>query len=251
MKLAQRLMMGGGSEWHPSILFADGEVGGVWDFTDSSTMWTDVAGTMQVSADGDNIMRIDDISGTGLALTQATSANALKYRSVPCAESTGSHYVFANISALSYPFSLGLAGDAVGYSGDNRAGMSVADPTTGSRGVLALGYNSGFSTGPVQAVYNSTWNARSCGSTINGPFVGLGTFTTGDQHMIDDNNATSSSMAIACPSGLTRFAVGAFARDTLVAYQGKYHAAILINRALTSQEQSSFLSWAATKAGLV
>jgi hypothetical protein len=239
------------STWHPSSLFGNDESGGVWDFTDRSTMWTDVAGTTPVSSDGDPIMRIDDISGTGLNLTSATAANALKYRpETPCAESTGAHYIYADIPALAYPFSMGLAGNAVGYTGDSRAGMSVAKPSATNMGAFVLGYNSAFSTGPVQAVYNTTWNARSCGSEIDGAFVGVGTFKAGDQHMMDDLDATSQSMSIACPSGLTRLAISAFARSTLVSYQGKYFCALLIDRELTSQERADFVSWAAAKAGL-
>ena len=46
----------------------------VWfNFADLESMWTDTNGTTQVASDGDLIARIDDKSGNGNELTQATS----------------------------------------------------------------------------------------------------------------------------------------------------------------------------------
>lgn len=62
------------SAFAPSDLFSTEE--GLWiNPSDISTMWTDTGGTTQVSSPGDLVARIDDQSGNGNNLTQATSGS--------------------------------------------------------------------------------------------------------------------------------------------------------------------------------
>lgn len=59
----------------PAELFASGERG-IWvDIQDLSTMFQDTAGTVPVTAAGQKVARINDKSGNGNHLTQATAAN--------------------------------------------------------------------------------------------------------------------------------------------------------------------------------
>lgn len=51
-----------------------------FDFSDTTTMFTDTAGTTSVSADNDAIARINDKSSGGYNLTQATAANQPAYK---------------------------------------------------------------------------------------------------------------------------------------------------------------------------
>jgi hypothetical protein len=69
------------SSFDPVSLFG-GTGGGMWDPSDMATMWKDTAGTVPVTADGDFVARIDDKSGNGNHLVQATAANRPKFKDV-------------------------------------------------------------------------------------------------------------------------------------------------------------------------
>jgi hypothetical protein len=62
------------SAFDPTSLFSS-NTGGWWDPSDHSTTWQDVAGTTPATAAGDPVARIDDKSGNGNHLLQATSGN--------------------------------------------------------------------------------------------------------------------------------------------------------------------------------
>lgn len=63
----------GPAPFTPASLFS-GTAGGFWDISDINTLWKDTAGTTPVTADGDQVARVDDKSGNGNHLLQATSA---------------------------------------------------------------------------------------------------------------------------------------------------------------------------------
>src|SRR5262245_4073126 len=56
-----------------AALFAAGEQGGWWDPSDLSTLFQDTAGTTPVTASGQSVARINDKSGRGNHLIQATA----------------------------------------------------------------------------------------------------------------------------------------------------------------------------------
>jgi hypothetical protein len=62
----------------PADLFAAGELGMWYDFSDFSTMFTDTAGTTPVTAAGQSVARVNDKSGRGNHLTQGTAASQPK-----------------------------------------------------------------------------------------------------------------------------------------------------------------------------
>ncbi len=68
------------SAWNPLDIFAGGQGGAWYDPSDLSHMWQDTAGTVAVTTDGQSVLRIDDKSGNGLHLTQATGALAPLYK---------------------------------------------------------------------------------------------------------------------------------------------------------------------------
>lgn len=85
MRKASRLKLGGISNpkqppsppqfgFTPASLFAAGEVGCWFDFTDLSTLFQDTAGTIPVTAVGQSVARANDKSGLG---NNAVQANAL------------------------------------------------------------------------------------------------------------------------------------------------------------------------------
>lgn len=63
-----------------AVLFASGEQGGWYDPSDLSTMFQDTAGTIPVTAAGQLVARINDKSGNGNHLLQATSAQRPSYQ---------------------------------------------------------------------------------------------------------------------------------------------------------------------------
>jgi len=74
--------LGVGLAFTPARLFIGGGAGGWWDPSDLSTMFKDTAGTQPVTADGDAVARINDKSGNGNHLVQATTANCPTFRKV-------------------------------------------------------------------------------------------------------------------------------------------------------------------------
>lgn len=58
-----------------AVLFGAGEQGGWYDSSDLTTMFQDTAGTVPVTATGQTVARINDKSGRGNHLTQATAAS--------------------------------------------------------------------------------------------------------------------------------------------------------------------------------
>lgn len=59
------------AEWSPRILFAAGEQGAWYDLSDTSTVWGDIARTSPAAA-GDTVAVVDDKSGRGNNMVQAT-----------------------------------------------------------------------------------------------------------------------------------------------------------------------------------
>jgi len=62
------------------VLFGAGEQGGWYDPSDISTLFQDTAGTVPVTATGQTVARINDKSGRGNHLTQATAASRPLYQ---------------------------------------------------------------------------------------------------------------------------------------------------------------------------
>jgi hypothetical protein len=64
------------SAWSPAALFGSGEPGLYYDINNLSSLWQDEAGTVAVTAAGQTVRRINDLSGNGWHATQADTANA-------------------------------------------------------------------------------------------------------------------------------------------------------------------------------
>ena len=60
--------------WTPADLFTGGEAGFWFDFSDMSTLWQDAAGTVPVTAVSQRIGRINDKSGNGNDVEQASAS---------------------------------------------------------------------------------------------------------------------------------------------------------------------------------
>ena len=62
-----------------SLLFAGGQRGGMWLFSEVSSLFQDVAGSTPVTTSGQTIGRISDLSGNGNHATQATAGSRPAY----------------------------------------------------------------------------------------------------------------------------------------------------------------------------
>ncbi|HUS98427.1 MAG TPA: phage tail protein, partial [Hyphomicrobiaceae bacterium] len=114
----------------PDTLFALGEVGSYYDIGDITTLWTDVAGTAQVSADGDLVARIDDKSGNGYHLLQSTSALRPIYRDGGFLEFEGTQYIATAADKTWTQPSLICMGLAKQAQGSDGFGGVILDATT-------------------------------------------------------------------------------------------------------------------------
>lgn len=63
----------------PATLFASGEDGAYYDISDITTLWTD-DGVTQVASEDDPVYRVDDKSGNGMHLYQATATKRPLYK---------------------------------------------------------------------------------------------------------------------------------------------------------------------------
>ena len=63
----------------PEILFGGSDTGYFFNFSDMTTLFQDTAGTTPITASGQSVARVNDKSGKGNHLTQATEANRPTY----------------------------------------------------------------------------------------------------------------------------------------------------------------------------
>lgn len=70
---SQQVFSSGVSLAQIQALFASGEKGAIWDYSDETNAYQDSAGTTPVTASGQPLGRVNDLSGLGNHLTQPTS----------------------------------------------------------------------------------------------------------------------------------------------------------------------------------
>lgn len=115
----------------PASLFGAGEAGAWYDPSDLATLWQDTAGTIAVTAAGQAVARIDDKSGNGKHLTQATALFQPNFQ----VDSAGSAYLLFdgvddNLTAalaLALPFDRISAIRQIGWSLNDRIFTAAND----------------------------------------------------------------------------------------------------------------------------
>lgn len=249
--------------WTPDLLFQNSEYGGVWNLNDLSTMFKDTAATSPVTNDGDVIQRVNDISGNGLNLVKESSSSGLilrlgstNYGEGNSDSGSAARMLTANVSALSYPYTMMVVGDMTGTS-SGAVGLTMSDTAVTNRCVFALGTRNSDLTGPAVAVYNNSYYDVSVGRSAPTmeKFVNISTFLSGSQFAEDELGNTSPSLNISNPSGMDKLALGGLVRSpsstNRSSYPGKYSCALLIDRELTLQEKSDLITWAKAQAGIL
>jgi hypothetical protein len=153
----------GRGEWSPSQLFQLGEVGVWYDPSDISTLFTDTAGTTQVTAAGQEVARINDKSGRGNHATQATLAARPIYRidagGRPYLEFDGTDDGMAT-SAIDF-----TATDAVAvHAGVRKVSDAASAALVELSAIVASNAGSFILLAPAAAVANYMFRSRGDGS---------------------------------------------------------------------------------------
>ena len=151
--------------WTPDELFALGERGAWWDWTDLSTMWQDSAGTIPVTAVGQNVVRINDKSGNNAFIY---APDAARY---PVLAHDGSNYCvdFDGIDDYYGWFNTSIFG--IGTDDLNIVAGAKFDSTAGYQTICSKSIAAGLAgrywlatenTGKIQVAYE-----RSSGTVVN------------------------------------------------------------------------------------
>jgi hypothetical protein len=216
--------------FNPATLFSGGVAGAFYDISDINTLWKDTAGTTPVTADGDIVKRVDDKSGNGNHLTEATNGPAYKVSgAVKWLEFDGSN------DKLRATFTMGTTWDRVsavrvtgGSFPKQMFGGVTANECLFVDGSVGLQMFNGSATGPQVAtsvgtdyVFTERWAATS--------------------QLAGDNNAYDSTPAISAvnPGGLT---LGA--SNSSGDFLGfRFHGMVMINTAQSAGDIASLRTY--------
>lgn len=232
----------GGGAFNPATLFS-GTAGAFYDISDISTLWKDTAGTIQVTAHGDAVARVDDKSGNGNHLLQSTSSSRPLYQ-----VSGAKKYLLTDgvDDLMRANFAMGSTWDRI---------MAFQSLAWAAGNEVYFGANSG-TAGEVFGSAAGTitmWN----GSVVGPAASGLSTST--DYVMTErwgpspcqlaiDNGSYVSTPSIVGPTpiGFTLASDNGSSISNMEFFGG-----VMINRALTGGEIASMRTWAGALQGRV
>jgi hypothetical protein len=222
----------------PASLFG-GTAGGYWDPSDKATMWKDTGGTSAVTADGDSVARIDDKSGNGNHLLQATAGFRPVFKDV-----AGIRYLLFDGSDdfMQVTFALGLTWSRV-------SGLLI---TAGANFLKQFFCGA---TVDEHLIDNGGGGAQMHNGTSGGPAVSYSTNTNyvftelwdSPCQIAEDNGSYVNTPSIAAvnPGGLTVAAKS----DGTAACGLRWHGTAMINRAFTGGEIASLRTFFGAKQG--
>ena len=232
--------------YDPVALFSGGGVGMLYDSQTISTLWQDVAGTIPVTADGQLVARIDDRSGNGRHLTQATAANRLKYRDdgkLRWLDSEGRACIYTTAHQLTGPLTYGFAAEVT----QSTAGGNLFD----------TGATSGTD---ANAVYVS-WSTSSAairlaergGGTLSQRDIAGGANRhmalvvrlpeTGNSNFTDYGRSPVSDLTARLGAGTT---TGAFRLGSTIAKTTRFYGMFVAQRLISDAEREAVASYYAT-----
>lgn len=245
------------AEFSPADLFANGEDGAWYDPSDLSTLWQDTAGTSAVTTAGQSVARIDDKSGNGRHLTQATAADRPTYQS-----SGGLHWLdfdgadFLQLSTASTNITEGGGTIAAVASSDDLNSVDglieefIDDATDANRNALFFDTR----TSP-RRLFNYACDATDrfidLDAEINGDaktFIFSSDGSTGGAYL-DNVQQGSSVTTTANFSANTKITLGRQNAGQL-ALDGKIYGAIILDRGLTAEQRNNLHFWFSDKAGI-
>lgn len=257
--------------WAPSRLFAASEKGIAYDLSDKSTLYQDSARTTLVSASGDPIGSVTDLSPNVVHASQATTASKPLWNSggygsldgvddwlaTAAIDLTGTAKVTVVVSmrkvgeagigsliesrpSFTTPGSFGLHAPSAAAAGDYRIA------STGSNGGADAGFVYGdtaaaSSPAPITQVISAAFDASVVGLTGLGPL------------RLDGQAAALTKGGGASSAGTFGNLALSFGRrnGASLPFNGRIYRMIVIGRALTAAELAQAEAWCAAPAGVV
>ena len=250
------------SAFEPSSLFAGAEEGGYYDASDLSTLWQDAAGTIPVTAPGQVVNRIDDLSGNGNHLrSDAANTGA----AAPDYGSNGTqHWLEATQFITADSLGSSPSGSItlkvpyehwVGYEALDTATASQYQRLIGIEGASANDYMSGVR----RRSDNDTLAISILGTSVavslvsgfsaaiwppNVPSVGRGIFESGT--MREETNGVETIVPTAHGWTVETVAGGQI-KQGFGPIGDRSYAFLVIDRLLTAQEATDMQAWLESK----
>lgn len=252
----------GGGAFSPASLFASGEQGAWYDPSDLSTMFQDTAGTTPVTTPGQAVARINDKSGRGNHLTQATVAARPLYQS-----GGGLHWLqFDGVDD-------GLVSSSVNMTATDKATVfsGVLVSGTGNQGLAYFGNGlagsfdllfmagaaprlRGRLTGTGTSAVSIAGNTAATNAAVYTVSFDIAGAAAGDETKLRKDGALpASSVEIAGPSGTGNFGTYAISVGQTVGvllFSGRVYSLIVRGATSSAGEIASTEQYGATKAGV-
>ena len=249
------------SSFDPADLFQSGTYTGLFlDFSNMSAMHTDLAGTTAITASGDPIRSVNDLSGTGNRLnSQFTSTSPTYTESGGLA---GAFYTAAASERLVR--NSGVIGVPSGLSGVNEITVAIAFTSTTQAAVLQADSGGVSSSDDYIQVPGSVGQGNSirnysAGLSAANAMVDNTGFsdTTGTAFVVlmekdgTEGRHYRNGTLVETDTGLNDPWTASFDAAIDVRSNGEtLYAVFVINRALTAQERSDLTDWLKAKAGV-
>lgn len=233
------------SPFNPTSLFTGGQTGGWWDASDMTTLWQDSGRTTPATAAGQAIGAIDDKSGNGNHLLQATAAQKpilrnsgalwwLEFNAGATAQNIGATFTF------NQPASRVSGMQQTSY---NVTGQVIfCDAAGGNLRLIQAGAS------PDVFMFSGSFSNETLAQWQLNTAVAVTEFWSGASSTIAINNGADITGNPGANNG-TGFFIGAV--PTGLSPTGViYYSGLAIGRALTASEVASCRTFFGAKAGL-
>lgn len=244
--------IGAAAPWHPSDLFQNSELGGAWDATDVTKLYTD-AGTTLSTADDDAIQRLADVSGTGVHMEQATSGlrPLRKTNGVSHLQSDGvdDWLLSSSTFTVSPPWTILASVRPLSTTGTGSRTIAalIKASSTDYVGVSRRGDNDKARANARRASGTVYMFEEATGTLVDGTDVVCEMqFTENDvKHLIDGSVAVEGTIDFATAATMTTTYVTAMGAITGAYEAMRLYRMIAVNRVLTAGEQTEARAWCA------
>jgi hypothetical protein len=235
-----------GDLFNPSTVFT-GATGGWYDPSDLTTLFQDTAGTTPVTTDGQSVARINDKSGNGLHLTQATAGSRPLYKTA-----NGLSWLLHDgvddclfkttpITGVNQSIAASVS-DVIGSA--NRA--IWADIVSASDRIILS--DSGSSI--IAGYYNGTVYTSKSGAANASPHVDLAEIIKGTSTNLRVNTAAQVGTTNPASIATVGVCLGGTAPSGGIMFSGRCYGLLQIARALTADERAGLETYMGAKAGI-
>lgn len=244
-RMSYRVTGGGASAFTPATLFAASEAGAWYDPSDLSTLWQDTGGTVAVTADGQSVARMDDKSGNGNHLTQATAGMRPVYHTDGTKhwlEYDGVDDILVAPIATSLPVDGVFALRQVTWNGGRMIG---------GRNPASLATNLVYQSPstPSLSLYAGTTGAVNSDASVGTDFVLTYRFNGASSRQAVDNGSYATGDSGASRPDSVMFSIGNQPVSTSLPTNMLDYGGIVIDRNLTDAEISQARTHFAAKQG--